>query len=160
LAQEARYPEAFETVGRIKEHRRIKRLSLYPYKYGLGYIEFVKGNYNEAAKYFKESSDLSFDPHYFIDFMLGRALYKAGRRSDAADLFTKLLNNYSENRFGWIFHSITTHYYLGLALEDSGRIDEAVKQYNLFLSYWGDADPEPEIVKDAKLRLNILKSEA
>jgi tetratricopeptide (TPR) repeat protein len=54
----------------------------------------------------------------------------------------------------WLVIEITrAHYYLGLAYERSGWEDRARARYLEFLRRWGDAEPEPPEVIDARARL-------
>ena len=50
------------------------------------------------------------------------------------------------------------HYYLGLAYERSGWNRKAIEQYERFLEIWKQADPILVEVKDARERLERLKT--
>ncbi len=62
----------------------------------------------------------------------------------------------------WPIASVKAHYWLGVAYEQKGEKDKAIKEYEKFLTIWKDADPELQAkeMKDAKARLAKLKIKA
>jgi cytochrome c-type biogenesis protein CcmH/NrfG len=52
----------------------------------------------------------------------------------------------------------TSHYYLGIAYEQQGRLDRARDQYRIFAKLWEDADPGREELTDTRRRLEALEA--
>jgi tetratricopeptide (TPR) repeat protein len=124
-----------------------------------GMVELIRGNAGTATTFLSrgiwEGSAPLFEARYF----LAQAYLEAGQPGKAAEVLEKALSRYDDQRAGFPIWSVKAHYLLGLAYEKSGRSDGAVKQYQEFLAYWKDADPDIAEVDDAKERLARLKRE-
>jgi len=83
---------------------------------------------------------------------------EAGRPHDAAEILEKVIDRYDDNRSEGAGFSVTNHYWLGQAYEESGRPADAIAQYETFLDIWKNADEGLKSVEDAKERLAKLKS--
>ena len=57
----------------------------------------------------------------------------------------------------WHIPAVKAHYWLGVAYENQGRYDKAIKEYDKFLDIWKDADFASLELTDAKTR--VLKLE-
>jgi eukaryotic-like serine/threonine-protein kinase len=96
---------------------------------------------------------------------IGLAAYNARNYDLAAEQFKKLIkrDGFDPERRGayWSYQNpeytvVLAHYYLGRIEQEKGKRNEARKEYEQFLSAWGQADfPRPEI-EDAKARLKQL----
>jgi hypothetical protein len=53
--------------------------------------------------------------------------------------------------------STLVHYYAAVAYDRAGLVGDAITEYEHFLSFCSDADPEFEGVSDARERLKKLK---
>ena len=120
-----------------------------------GGVALAEGNYDQACKDFEDADPLG--EAFLPGFFGALALFKAGRTVESANAFEKLLRRYSEDRATYPVQSVQAYYYLGLAQEELGRTDEAIKNYEEFLSIWKDADPGIEGLADAKSRLARLR---
>jgi tetratricopeptide (TPR) repeat protein len=56
--------------------------------------------------------------------------------------------------------SVKAHYWLGIAYEQQGKKDEAIKEYEKFLDIWKDADLRLPELSDAKAHLAKLRGMA
>ncbi|MFQ5606770.1 MAG: tetratricopeptide repeat protein, partial [Candidatus Zixiibacteriota bacterium] len=152
--------EEADRLGRTDNARTAHRTSMYWYT--VGYIEFLKGNYEASISVLRKTSVYGVHRSGFIRFqsqlMLSRALMQAGRLGEAVTRFEELLTIYSDPRVYWPILSVKLHYWTGIAYEKSGWIDKAIEQYETFLDIWKNADPGIESVDDAKMRLARLKS--
>jgi len=120
-----------------------------------GLLEMEKGNFDTAAVYFEKLVKL--DPGFGYRYFLARCYLGARRPDDAAAIFEQKINRYETARAYWPSFSVTTHFWLGRAYEELGRYDEAIEQYETFLDIWKNADPNLELVEDAKARFARLK---
>ena len=57
----------------------------------------------------------------------------------------------------WPIAAAKAHYWLGVAYEQQGNKQDAIKSYEKFLEIWKDADFESLELKDAKTRLTKLR---
>jgi tetratricopeptide (TPR) repeat protein len=132
--------------------------SMYPYWTAKAWIEMEKGLYDEACTTLENT-----ERRWFIhsDYPLGLAYLEAGRLADAVSMFEFIcVRRFSTGDQGdyvglWIPR---THYYLAIAYQESGWRDKAIKQYEDFLDMWRDADPDLEILQDARRRLGTLRA--
>jgi len=124
----------------------------------VGSLEMEKGNFNNAAEYVEKL--VQSYPVFWFRQMLGRCYVAAGRTSEAIAVLEKIINRFEQNRAYWPALSVTTHFWLGRAYEESGRYDEAITQYETFLDIWKNADPGLESIEDARARLAHLKKES
>ena len=59
---------------------------------------------------------------------------------------------------GTAYVYVASRYYLGIAEEGLGNTEEAIRNYEEVLRYWGDADIQTDLIKDARARLAALTS--
>jgi tetratricopeptide (TPR) repeat protein/tRNA A-37 threonylcarbamoyl transferase component Bud32 len=57
----------------------------------------------------------------------------------------------------WPIAAVKAHYWLGVAYEQQGNKQDAIRSYEKFLEIWKDADFESPELKDAKTRLTKLR---
>ena len=67
-----------------------------------------------------------------------------------------MLDRYSEDRADAPLVAVSAWYYAALASDRSGEVEKARSHYTRFLRYWGEAQPEPQIVPAARQRLAAL----
>lgn len=125
-----------------------------------GVVEFIKGNTQTAITHLQDYLYEDFTPIFEIRYFLAQAYLESGQAEQAADVLEKALSRYDQYRAQYPTWSVKTHYYLGQAYEQLGRIQDAVYQYEEFLEWWKDADLGITEVEDAKLKLARLKSES
>jgi tetratricopeptide (TPR) repeat protein len=149
----------------VKDVKEVGSVFMPWYWYSVGCIEFSKGNFEASAKYLTKAAEQETNPRsisYFrTHFMLARAYQELDRLGEAVSEFEKeLVSNYGYGRSFWAIWAVKTHYYLGLAYENSGWNKKAIEQYEEFLDIWKDADPGIPEVEDAKERLEKLKAQS
>lgn len=94
--------------------------------------------------------------YFFYSYWLGRSWLAAGEHGRAIDVLGGLANLYSGARFTCPLESVKLYYYLGRAYEEAGQHQKAAAQYQEFLRWWREADPEVGLVDDARQRLKSL----
>jgi tetratricopeptide (TPR) repeat protein len=90
--------------------------------------------------------------------MLARAYVEAGMLGEAVAEFEKQLSIYTSPRSYCGTMDVLMRYYLGVAYEESRWNKKAIEQYEAFLDYWRDADPQIWEIEDAENRLTRLKN--
>jgi tetratricopeptide (TPR) repeat protein/predicted Ser/Thr protein kinase len=131
---------------------------MYLYWYALGYIEWAKGNREEALTQFEKMAQAT--PDFYAHFTLAEAYLESGKLGEAVTEFERVLLRYDSNRALCALRAVKTHYLLGLAYERSGWSKKAIEQYEEFLEIWKNADPGIPEVEDAKERLEKLRVES
>jgi tetratricopeptide (TPR) repeat protein len=131
------------------------KTAMLDYQGAKGWIDMAEGKFDEAVKDFEEADPLG--EAFLPGFYRAVCLLKAGRAVESANAFEKLLRRYSEDRAAYPVQSVQAYYYLGLAQEELGRTDEAVKNYEEFVTIWKDAYPGIEGLADARSRLARLR---
>lgn len=127
------------------------------YYYGcMGGVMDARGNYDSAAVLFRLRYETS-KKDFIMTYNFGKSLLKARKVTEATELLEESARQYSLNRAYNTEQSVLVHYYLARAYEAGGKNDDAVRQYGIFLDYWGNGDEGLEAVKDAKNRLTHLK---
>ncbi len=159
LAKNGEFDQAVETAEKIKKYlNNIDSESLHPYWYCVGYIEYVKGNFETAAEYFKKSTLMTLYPCYMMNFMLARTYIEMAQYQKAAQELEMVLTNYNIWQPHWSMWMIRSHYYLGLACEEMGQYSKAIERYEIFLKIWADTDSEIAELEMARKRLAKLKN--
>lgn len=129
----------------------------YPYYYAAGAIAFARGDYETALPFFEKLLTLNTD--FYAVFMYARTLHESGRREAAIREYESLTNRY---RYCWPLYmgvwGVKQYYYLGLACEEVGRREDAIKHYERFIDIWKNADRPVAELKDARDRLDRLKN--
>jgi serine/threonine protein kinase/predicted Zn-dependent protease len=87
--------------------------------------------------------------------LLGRLLIKTGQYEEGLKIFQKIFSG--EDRTTRGFYYLRAKYYSGVAYESLGRVEEAVECYREVLKYWGKADIQFDVIKDARRRLDRLR---
>jgi len=96
--------------------------------------------------------------YFWYSYWLGRARLAAGQLDGAIDAFGGVADLYSKGRYSFPLESVKLYYYLGRAYEADKQYEKAIAQYEEFLLWWKDADPEVKPVGDARERLKNLSS--
>jgi tetratricopeptide (TPR) repeat protein/predicted Ser/Thr protein kinase len=121
-----------------------------------GSFAFWKGDLEAAASYGEASMQLL--PIFATKARMGLCYAGLGRVGDAVAMYQEALVTYDESRATDVIATVLVHYWLGMAYEESGWNDKAIRQYETFLDIWKDADPGLPDVEDAKARLVRLRS--
>ena len=123
----------------------------------LGIVEFFKGNTDSSIVYLKKGLWEGSKPIFEIRYFMAQVYLEAGQPDKAAEILEKALLRYDELRAAKGMWAVQSHYYLGMAYQDLGRNQDAIKQYEEFLNLWKNADPELTMVEDARERLQKLR---
>ncbi|UCG62249.1 MAG: protein kinase [Candidatus Zixiibacteriota bacterium] len=122
-------------------------------------IKRSEGDYKKAVELMEKQHERSGYEHQFdVLLALGQAYLDAGRATDAVAALEKAMARYMPPRLERPALSVLGHYYLGRAYHAAGRAGDAVKQYEVFLDIWENADEGLGPVEDANRRLAQLKS--
>lgn len=155
--------EALEIAERLKgliEEDVNKKLSRYHFHL-LGKIELEKENYPGAIEYFEEA--LSYIPPggagiagygRFTD-SLALAYFRSGELEKARDIYEKIASLMGVIDSNVIYAK--TFYMLGKVYEGLGDRENAIANYQKFLDFWKDADPDLPEPADAKTRMKKLR---
>jgi tetratricopeptide (TPR) repeat protein len=159
LARAGRFDEAEEMAQEIK--RDIDAAGrpdvMNDYWVALAFIEMARGDADKAVSYFEKAREIDPTPLFHIEIRRGQAYLEAGRLAEAITILERALSRYDEDQASNPAFSVRTHYYLGLAYEESGWRDKAMEQYQYLLETWKDADPGIPVVDETQRRLAALK---
>jgi serine/threonine protein kinase/tetratricopeptide (TPR) repeat protein len=142
-----------ECYQSISSKNRAKQSMYYALMAG---VMDARGDYDSAAVLLRLRYETS-GKNFIRTYNLGKSLLEDGKVTEAIETLEESARLYDLNRSYNPEQSVLVHYYLARAYEAGGRNDEAVKQYGIFLDYWGNGDEGLESVKDAKKRLARLK---
>ncbi len=126
----------------------------------LGIVEYLKENTDSSIVYLKKGLWEGSKPIFEIRYFLAQVYLEAGQPKNAVELLEKALLRYDEQRAARAIWAVKAHYYLGLAYEELGRGQEAIRKYQEFLEIWKGADPGITEVEQAKQRLEKLRVES
>ena len=97
----------------------------------------------------------------WLHLALASAYLEAGQLGEAVTEYENVLIGFYEPFIqSSLFDIVKAHYYLGTAYEASGWDNKAIKQYEIFLDIWKNADPGIKEMDDARVRLARLKSKS
>jgi len=137
------------------------------YDYGIALLSFEEGKHDRGLEQFKSALQWVYPSHAPLYFH-ALCLLKAGHVDEAVAEFNRLkrwypieyapfdLTDLPMTDYSFPIGFVKAHYWLGVAYEQQGRKDDAVKEYDRFLQIWKDADFDSPELKDAKLRLSKL----
>ncbi|MCX6828316.1 MAG: FlgO family outer membrane protein [candidate division Zixibacteria bacterium] len=159
LAQNGRLDSARNYAEQVNEFQKKSGFAQYSYWYGTAAIAFAEGDIQTCIKDLEKIGD-NYGKRYFIaHYLLGRAYLVAGDFAGAIREFENQINVYNYSHARHAIWNADMHYYLGVAYEESKQVDKAIKQYQLFLDIFRNADPEVMSRYDAARRLGrLLKS--
>jgi tetratricopeptide (TPR) repeat protein len=154
LAEGGKIDMANELANELKIQDKTSE-KLY-YQYALGAIEMAKNNYSQSSMYFINVE--KGDSRFFIQYLLAKSYLFFDRTDEAIEEFEKIVVEYTFDRAYFVMWSVDIHYYLGMAYENAGDFEKAIRNYEIFLDVWGNADCELIELNDARQRLIHLKS--
>ena len=158
LAGIGQLKKAEELADTLKRTLEKSDSPLNSYWFALGLIHRANGEPQKAIAYFEKVTPAITD--FYSRFWKARAYLDAERLEEAVIEFETLLSVYSSYRVFFGVWGVRTHYYLGLAYEQSKWFGKAVEQYQAFLDYWQNADVPIGDVEDARARLQRLTSKS
>ncbi len=130
--------------------------SLAPYWVVQGALADAMGMTDSALFWYGQVVDRS--EQFYDRLAAGLAYLKANRLADAVASFEYLLAHYTSPRMFWNPESVKLHYYLGLAYERSNWNDRALREYEIFLDIWKNADAGLVERTDAEQRIQRLRA--
>jgi tetratricopeptide (TPR) repeat protein len=159
LALSGNFSMAYEITEEMKSYLENNESSLFLYHKSAGIVELINNNIESAINHLEKATTMTNIANgYYIHFMLARAYLQFDKLDKAVPLFERLLSCYSSARLYECINSVKTHYFLGIAYEQSRWNEKAIMQYETFLSIWKDADYGIPEITDAINRLNRLKA--
>ncbi|HLG93306.1 MAG TPA: FlgO family outer membrane protein, partial [candidate division Zixibacteria bacterium] len=135
-----------------------------------GLLAYEEGKNDAAVELFKKAFQPAL-PNRGPQYQYAVSLLKTGKLSEAIEEFSRLTRypyfsgdhmrpfdlSLSPTWNYWPMAAAKAHFWLGVAYEQKGDTQEAIKEYEKFLDIWKNADPEIPEVADAKQRLEGLK---
>lgn len=166
LAQAGQRQAAIDSVESLKADIDASGRSglIHAYWLARGSLETVseEGDWAEGLRFMRLDADrmiYRLSRNYFqSQYMLARAELRMGEFEAAIETLTELLDNYTEERIGCTIWMAKAKLYLGQAYEGLGQTDNAIEQYESFMTQWKNADEGLPSVEDASERLAQLKS--
>jgi tetratricopeptide (TPR) repeat protein len=160
LAQSGHMDSAEAVIVRLGEHIGDDQSRIGAYWIARGLESFARGDYRAASDSFERVPVGFIRESFSYQFWFGRTLLEDEKWSEAADMFERALIDYSDqNRSMMAVWGVQAHYYLAQTYEKSGRLEEAVDQYQRFVDIWESADSVLQpMVTDARSRLTQLQS--
>jgi serine/threonine protein kinase/Flp pilus assembly protein TadD len=137
------------------------------YQWGMADLALQQGKYEAALDLFAKASQ-GFLPHHAPEYHHALCLLKGGRRPEAILEFERLakwspilhdgfdLTGIPLDGYSQLAHT-KAHYWLGIAYEEQGEKDHAIREYRQFLERWKEADFKSDELLDAKARLARLQ---
>jgi len=154
LAEAGDVDSALLVAEDMREYLEEHQVDLTYYWYAQGCIALSEGRVEKAIADLEKATGLS--DSYLARHMLSRSLIEAGRFQEAASILAVESARYGQFRRHFPIWSALDHYYLAIALEEQGKVDQATEQYHRFLDLWSEADPGLKVVNDAQSRLRRL----
>ena len=138
------------------------------YKYIEALRSYEEGSYQKAIEIMTSLTTLTHLVRVAPNYFLAVSHLKAGDLSAAIDELNRLTSWIPTSgpwqgarplatAWYWPIAAAKAHYWLGVAYEQQGNKQDAIKSYEKFLEIWKDADFESLELKDAKTRLTKLR---
>lgn len=142
------------------------------FSYGKAIFLAEQGNFNAALELFNYALQMV-NPNHAPLYHHALCLLKTGYTQEAIQEFQRLttwvtlgnsifdldyltLNEYQATGIA----AVKAHYWLGVAYEQQGQKEQAIKEYQKFLDIWKDADFKSKEIDDAHAQLTKLKAMA
>jgi len=130
----------------------------YAYWFAEGALALVQADYEKSIDYFKTAKELN--NVFFTTYMMAKVYRLANMPEMVIDELESLKDVFGVDRAYFAIWSTELYYNLGLAYEQTGQINKAIEQYNIFLDIWKNADADIEEINDARDRLARLQSQS
>jgi tetratricopeptide (TPR) repeat protein len=157
-----RIAQALAKSGRESEARQVMNSGLElmdttgdynTYLFHKSLMEYNLGNYDSALAIISNLSRKNFT----INVASGYIHLAAGLNDTAVTILEQAILKDVDNQKEYPERSVHGHYFLARAYEAAGRSNDAVEQYETFLTIWKNADKGLPLVEDAEKRLAELK---
>jgi len=137
------------------------------YKYIEALRSYEEGSYQKAVEIMASLTSLTHFVRVAPNYFLAVSHLKAGNLPAAIDELNRLTwwiptSGWEAARplataWYWPIAAAKAHYWLGVAYEQQGKRQDAVRSYEKFLEIWKNADFDSPELKDAKTRLTKLR---
>lgn len=107
----------------------------------------------EAYEGFIESQQ---DQRSSIYYSLGKTLVRFGEYQKGKDVLSNVVSGDTESTTSFLYLSAVFH--IGIAEEELGNTQEAIRRYQEVLKYWGDPEIEIDEIRECRKRLDSLLS--
>jgi tetratricopeptide (TPR) repeat protein len=156
LSLSGNYSKAEKFLKILSNYLEENEMTRHAYWYCLGYIEYTKGNWDNALEHLTKAANMNNDLQ--IVYMLSKTYLMAGKELDAIKRFEELTSDFRYwNTFFGREH-VMSYYYLGILYESKTDYSEAIENYNTFLDIWKTSDAEIMEIEDARGRLAKLQN--
>jgi tetratricopeptide (TPR) repeat protein len=136
LAEAGQFEEAEQVAESFRVKLETSAHGMSDYQYAMGCIRLAQGEVNKATSYLSQAVDEN--SSFYAQYMLGRALMQENRASEATAVLEAALLDYTGFRYSFVIWSTKSHYYLGMAYEQTDQIQQAAEQFETFVK-WGCA---------------------
>jgi tetratricopeptide (TPR) repeat protein len=154
LASSSYLDQADEVVTNLSHSSDSGIIAGQTYCFAKGATELYRGNPDSAIVNLQSSRDVL--ASFTVEYLLGQAYIASGDYDKAIEGLNKLYTTYRLWGACYTAKYNTIPYYLGLAYEGAGSPQMAVSSYSELMDIWKNADVEPELVKDGRMRLAKL----
>ena len=138
------------------------------YKYIAALRSYEEGSYQKAVEIFTSLTTLTNLVRVAPNYFLAVSHLKSGNLPAAIDELNRLTwwiptsgdweaAKQLATAWYWPIAAAKAHYWLGVAYEQQGNKQDAIRSYEKFLEIWKEADFESPELKDAKTRLTKLR---
>ena len=140
------------------------------FEYTLGAGSYEQGKYDAALEHFGKAAQW-LAPNHIPPLTVAVAHLKTGRIAESVEELKKIsmwvavdVEQYTLSFLPLLENlwtaSVKAHYWLGVAYEQQGQKNQAMKEYEKFLEIWKDADFKSREIEDARVRVAKLKGMA
>lgn len=140
------------------------------FEYTLGAGLYEQGKYDASLERFSKAAQW-LTPNHIPPLQVAVAHLKTGRIAEAIEELKKIsmwvavdVDQYTLSFLPLLENlptaSVKAHYWLGVAYEQQGQKNQAMKEYERFLDIWEDADFKSKELDDARARVAKLKGMA
>ncbi len=140
------------------------------FEYTMGAGLYEQGKYDASLEHFSNAARW-LAPNHIPPLIVAVAHLKTGHVAEAIEELRKIsmwvsvdVEQYTLSFLPLLDYlptaSVKAHYWLGVAYEQQGQKNQAIKEYEKFLEIWKDADFKSKEMDDAKARVAKLKGMA
>jgi tetratricopeptide (TPR) repeat protein len=171
LERNGKHQLAASLIGELRrDWDQLSALGRANVDYAAGLLAYEGGKYDSALSGFDRGLRIAL-PNHAPQYYHALALLKLNRVPEAIvelqryDSYSTISNPGTDVTFlpladRWPIHSVKAHYWLGVAFEQQGKKEEAMREYRKFLEIWKDADFKSPELEDARARLAKLTGTA
>lgn len=157
LTENGDLDQAEKVFKRFKLGPKGSKIERYNYYFASGCVELAKRDTKSAIRSFNMLTDLKLPWHDFIGrYMLARAYFEDGQYYQAITEIDDQQQYMNSQKIMYSPWNLKMYYYLGVAHEKSGSINQAIELFKGLISLSKNADNDILFLNDAKVRLRKL----